>query len=250
MVSECKMLETFLTLFTAHLVTDFTLQSDWMIHQKRRPLVLCLHALLVGLTAVIAAGTLQATLLAMLVVSHLAMDIVKVHLMKDTLISFILDQGFHLAVIAALAIVFPATVAEGWWASLPSEWLSLYFATLCLVAGLIASLQFGAVMIRKSTKRFADQISNQIEGLDNGGYYIGCLERALVFLLILIDQPAGVGFLITAKSILRFGDVKESSQRKLTEYIIIGTFTSFGWGLLTAVVTRLGVQHWLLSSPG
>ena len=58
-------------------------------------------------------------------------------------------------------------------------------------------------------------------------------------------QPTGVGFLITAKSILRFGDVKESTQRKLTEYIIIGTFMSFGWGLAIAVLTQLGIQHWL-----
>jgi hypothetical protein len=64
-------------------------------------------------------------------------------------------------------------------------------------------------------------------------------------LLILIGQPAGVGFLITAKSILRFGDVRDSSQRKLTEYIIIGTFMSFGWGLLVAVLTQLAMRHWL-----
>jgi len=63
--------------------------------------------------------------------------------------------------------------------------------------------------------------------------------------LILINQPAGVGFLITAKSILRFGDVKESHQRKLTEYVIIGTFLSFGWGLLIATITQLALKHWL-----
>jgi len=63
-------------------------------------------------------------------------------------------------------------------------------------------------------------------------------------LLVLINQPAGVGFLITAKSILRFGDVKESAQRKLTEYIIIGTFLSFGWGLLIAALTQMALAHW------
>jgi len=39
--------------------------------------------------------------------------------------------------------------------------------------------------------------------------------------------------------------VRDSSQRKLTEYIIIGTFMSFGWGLLIAVLTQLAVRHWL-----
>lgn len=63
-------------------------------------------------------------------------------------------------------------------------------------------------------------------------------------LLILMNQPAGVGFLITAKSILRFGDVKDSRSRKATEYIIIGTFMSFGWGLLVSALTQLAVRHW------
>jgi hypothetical protein len=71
----------------------------------------------------------------------------------------------------------------------------------------------------------------------------------ITLLLILIGQPAGVGFLITAKSILRFGDVRETSQRKMTEYIIIGTFMSFGWGLLIAVLTRIAFQHWLPATP-
>jgi hypothetical protein len=63
----------------------------------------------------------------------------------------------------------------------------------------------------------------------------------------LIDQPAGVGFLMTAKSILRFGDVRDSSQRKHTEYVIIGTFMSFGWGLLIAVLMQLGIRHWTVA---
>jgi hypothetical protein len=64
-------------------------------------------------------------------------------------------------------------------------------------------------------------------------------------ILVLIRQAAGVGFLITAKSILRFGDVTDSRQRKRAEYIIIGTFMSFGWGLLIAALTHAGLQHWL-----
>ena len=127
-------------------------------------------------------------------------------------------------------------------------------AALTLVSGVIAALQPGAIMIAKATERFAKEIeedrrSNQLEGLLDGGRYIGYLERLLVLLFMLASLPAGVGFLITAKSILRFGDVKESTQRKLTEYIIIGTFMSFGWGLLVAMVTRAGISHWWALVP-
>jgi hypothetical protein len=47
-----------------------------------------------------------------------------------------------------------------------------------------------------------------------------------------------VGFLIAAKSILRFGEIKDIKQRLEAEYIIIGTFMSFGYGLLIAFLTK------------
>lgn len=237
--------ETLVALLTAHLVADFPLQPGWMIRRKRHPGVLGLHVVVVGVTAVLALGAWPARLLAILATTHLAMDAIKVYVLKDSLVSFSVDQAVHLAVIGGLAVAFPDTVAQGWWGGIDPQAWTAYFVGLCLLGGAIASLQVGAIVIRRATANFTRQIGDHIPGLDNGGTYIGCLERALVMILVLTGQAAGVGFLITAKSILRFGDVKESSQRKLTEYIIIGTFMSFGWGLLIAVLTQLGIQHWL-----
>ena len=42
----------------------------------------------------------------------------------------------------------------------------------------------------------------------------------------------GVGFLIAAKSVFRFGDLSKAKDRKLTEYILIGTLLSFGLAIL------------------
>ena len=64
---------------------------------------------------------------------------------------------------------------------------------------------------------------------------IGLLERGLIFALVLLGQPEGVGLLIAAKSILRFGAVKD--DRALSEYVIIGTLASFGWALVAAYAT-------------
>jgi hypothetical protein len=239
------MIETFLALLAAHLVADFPLQPDWMIRRKRRPDVLGLHLAVVVLVAIMALGAAPRALIAILLGTHLIMDAVKVYLLGDPRAAFALDQAVHLVVVGALAVAFPTALAQGWWSRLQPGWLTAYFIGLCLLGGLIASLQVGAIVIRKATESFTNQIGETIQGLRNGGLYIGCLERALVMLLVLIGQPAGVGFLITAKSILRFGDVTDSGQRKLTEYIIIGTFMSFGWGLLIAVLTQLALQHWL-----
>jgi len=246
------MTETFLALFTAHLVADFPLQPAWMVRNKRHPAVLLLHVFLVAAIAFLVLGIFSLAawgvawqLLAVLIGTHFVMDAIKVYGLGDDLRAFAADQIVHLLVMAALAFVFPQTLAQGFWGQLPASELRGYLIGLCFLSGIIAALPVGAILVRKVTAPFAEQLGEQIQGLRNGGTYIGYLERALVLLLIMVGQPAGVGFLITAKSILRFGDVRDSAQRKLTEYIIIGTFLSFGWGLLVAVLMQLAVQHWL-----
>ena len=241
---------TFIMLLAAHLLADFTLQPDALIKRKRNVLYLGLHMLIVAGVAVLILGGFPWLLLGILVVTHLIMDAIKVYILGDTLFSFVIDQSVHLLVIVALAISFP-TQAASWWLRLPQNGQLMLICALVLVCGLIASLQVGAILIRKATAGFTDEIeahvqagTERIEGLKNGGYYIGMLERALVMLLVLMGQIAGVGFLIAAKSILRFGDVKESHQRKMTEYIIIGTFLSFGWGVLIAALTQIGLMHY------
>jgi hypothetical protein len=242
-------MEGFTLLLAAHLLADFPLQNDWLIARKKRPPFLVGHALVVGATAALLLGGTPWLLLALLVFTHLLMDAIKVYLLKDTLPYFLLDQGVHIAVIAGLAIAFPEAWQSGWWALLSDREVATAMALVSLAAGVMATLKPGAIIIQKATADFADQIREDphtphIEGLAEGGLYIGYLERVLVLMLIAAGQPAGVGFLITAKSILRFGDVKESTQRKMTEYIIIGTFMSFAWGLLVALLTRLALVYW------
>ena len=239
------MLDTLLALTAAHLIADFPLQSDWMLARKKNPLVLALHiAVLIGVT-ILLLGSVPPLLLAILAATHLVMDAIKVYALKDTLFCFVIDQLVHLAVILGLVAAFPDTFAHGFWVTFPVDWLKAGQVAAVLVAGTILSLHTGAIIIKKATAPFLEQIGTNIEGLRHGGSYIGLLERALVMLLVLTGQSAGVGFLITAKSILRFGDVKESHQRKLTEYVIIGTFLSFGWGMLVAALTQIALKHWL-----
>jgi hypothetical protein len=50
------------------------------------------------------------------------------------------------------------------------------------------------------------------------------------------QKPGAIGFLIAAKSILRFGELRD--HRKEAEYVIIGTMWSFACGLVVALATR------------
>ncbi|MDX1471964.1 MAG: DUF3307 domain-containing protein, partial [Flavobacteriaceae bacterium] len=73
----------------------------------------------------------------------------------------------------------------------------------------------------------------------DAGKYIGILERLFVFTFILLGHWEAVGFLLTAKSVFRFGDLKDSRHRKLTEYVLIGTLLSFGIATLTALAVSV-----------
>ena len=45
---------------------------------------------------------------------------------------------------------------------------------------------------------------------------------------MLVGVVEAVGFLLAAKSVFRFGDLKDDKDRMRTEYVLIGTLLSFG----------------------
>jgi len=89
-------------------------------------------------------------------------------------------------------------------------------------------------------KPWAD-VAVDASALPKAGAWIGMLERVLVLTFILLDEMAAIGFLLAAKSILRFGGTQEKDHRKLTEYVLIGTLASFTVTILLGILVR-----WLL----
>ncbi len=71
---------------------------------------------------------------------------------------------------------------------------------------------------------------NPGEGLEAAGRWIGYLERTLILALLLSGNPAGVGFVFAGKAIARF------SERKQVEYYLLGTFASFTWATVLALL--------------
>jgi hypothetical protein len=88
---------------------------------------------------------------------------------------------------------------------------------------------------------WSDQIdSSQNESLHGAGKYIGMLERIFVYLALITGNAQVIGFLLAAKSVFRFGDLTRSKDRKLTEYILIGTLFSFLMAIVVGLLsTRL-----------
>ena len=96
-----------------------------------------------------------------------------------------------------------------------------------------------SIIIRLSISKWTPHTEDLHDSsLQDAGKFIGILERILIVIFIIIGQWQGVGFLLAAKSIFRFGDLKESKDRKLTEYILIGTLLSFGIAILSALIYK------------
>lgn len=222
------MIETFAALLLAHALADFVLQSRWMVANKRRPTALALHGLIVLVTAAAALGRIDAWEVAALTAAHVVIDALKTHLAPRGLASFLGDQAAHLATLAAAAVLVPDLWAGGFWARL--DWAP---GAMALAAGLILATRAGGFAVEFLMAPLA--VEDLPRGLTGGGMLIGMLERGLIFLLVLVGQPAAIGFLIAAKSVLRF-EVSSRDQRA-GEYVIVGTLASFGWALATAYAT-------------
>lgn len=237
---------TLTLLIAAHLLGDFTLQTGWIVRHKKNPLVLLLHVAIVTAATGLLLGQWNHPLVWLVAGAHLAIDLAKTWLLPDNLGSFMLDQLLHVAVLVAGAWIWETTAAEGWWFS---QWLDpegerLMLRAATIVAGIVLCVQAGGIVVAKTVRPLlSPEQFEQMRGVPQGGRLIGWLERALVMLLVWIGEPAGIGFLVTAKSILRFGDIKDSANRQITEYVIIGTFLSFGWAILTTTLTQ---RAWLL----
>ncbi|OYU16750.1 MAG: hypothetical protein CFE34_19375 [Rhodobacteraceae bacterium PARR1] len=220
------MIETLCALILAHALADFALQSRAMADGKRKPLLLLAHGSVVFLTALACTGVAHPALVA-LAVAHMAIDLVKTRT-RGGFGAFLADQAAHGATLLAVALWVPDLWVQGLWAdhaALPG--------LMALAAGTLIATRAGGFAIGLLMAPWADHI--RLDGLPSGGRVIGLLERGLIFGMILGGMPEGIGFLIAAKSVLRFGTVKE--EAKLSEYVIIGTLASFAWAMAAALAT-------------
>jgi hypothetical protein len=134
----------------------------------------------------------------------------------------LIDQSLHIISIIALWLLFfnpefnIKPIMEN-----PEIWIyavALFFITIV-----------SSIVMKVLMSSWSNALNeNNEESLNNAGKYIGILERIFIFTFIIMGKWEGIGFLLAAKSIFRFGDLKESKDRKLTEYILIGTLLSFG----------------------
>jgi hypothetical protein len=228
----------------AHFIGDFILQPKSWVEEKEREKIkspkLYIHVLIHGLLVLLLLWNLDHWLLALLLMaSHGIIDTIKLYTQKENNKSkwFLIDQGLHIIGILLLWIFFfKPKLNLDLWAENTSIWI---YTAAILIITVVSGIVVRELM---STWSKALKDSNE-ESLNNAGKYIGMLERLFVFIFVVTGNWEGIGFLLAAKSVFRFGDLKESKDRKLTEYILIGTLLSFGIAIATGMVVMKLIEN-------
>jgi len=222
-------------LLLAHLLGDFLFQPNaWVLakeNKKIRSYQLYLHALIHGMLILLTVGSLAFWPWALILAGiHLFIDGLKISLQKEQTkrALFFADQLAHLL---SIILIWACYQKVDLFALPFNKTYLLIVATF--VFGLLTPTSVAIkIFISKWTPHTEDK---QDDSLQSAGKYIGYIERLLVFIFLLANHWEAVGFLIAAKSVFRFGDLKASKDRKLTEYVLIGTLLSFGIAILAAI---------------
>lgn len=264
-----------LRLIVAHLLTDFVLQpKSWVTEREEkqgRSTKLYLHVLVTAIVAYLLSGAYTNWIIPLVIfVSHLLIDYLKSRTDKDKFSYFIADQAAHLLVIVILWLC----IENKWDAIRPfTERMTNSSEFWAIVTGYIFVSWPLGIIIGKATQKWrdqitrekvkasqelqaADQVSETTEqeepkeqeilvsteeqelGLASAGKWIGICERVLILTFVLMSQYTAIGFLMTAKSILRFSEKENNTQLK-TEYVLVGTLVSFASSAMIGVFMKI-----------
>lgn len=225
----------FVKLFLAHLIGDFLVQpSKWVLHKEEKKIAskyLYLHVLLHFVITMVLLWDFKYWKTSLLImVLHYSIDILKLYftpLFNTKAIPFFIDQLLHILVLYCIA----------YFGNLYEHTLNVFTQFDWVLLTAIVFISFpSAIIMSKMMQKMSDQIEVDHKSLPNAGKYIGIIERLFVLVFIILGRWEAIGLLITAKSVFRFNDLKESNSRKLTEYILIGTLISFGIAILTGII--------------
>lgn len=242
----------FLLLLLAHVLVDFYWQPTRWVTDKRekkyKSRYLYFHILLVIIVSYIALHQWQNLLPAIaLGIAHGVIDLVKISFdKKGSLTWFIADQAAHLATIAFIALILTGNISIGFEALI--TWFNTP-KTLAALSGALLSLSPISFLVGILTKPWREELSKLApeadDNLASAGRWIGMSERLLIFVFVLVNQYSAIGFLIAAKSLLRYNDkstepgIPPAYISKKSEYVLVGTLMSYTCAIAVALAVQI-----------
>ncbi|MBN1925147.1 MAG: DUF3307 domain-containing protein [Prolixibacteraceae bacterium] len=219
----------FLPILAGHLIADFWLQPASWIESKRengwKSKHLFFHAAIASIMPVL--FTLQIDLwwfVPSIFVTHYFIDALKSKT-SDNLLFFLIDQALHITILWALSTFATSIVLEE---SFADFWV--------YVAGFILVTTPAGILIGKFLQPITKMENKPMKA--DASAWIGIVERILILIFILAGQFQAIGFLVAAKSVFRFSEIKKNENPK-AEYFLLGTLVSF----LVAVVVGMGIRY-------
>ena len=232
------MLEFYAIIIVGHLVADFLLQPKWLVEKKNNSILfLILHSLvhlvLTFLLFIVTEVENYGTVLTIVFLQHLIIDFIVIRLRKRSIPEFKLFIGDQ---IAHFSVLFLLTVFELEVYTSDFSAILLYFTI-----GIVGVTRFSSILIEK-LMNYMVIVNPELkkilaEDLKYSGKFIGIIERLLIFIFVIINQPLGIGFLLTVKSWLRLKTGEDENKR--IEYVLIGTLVSFFLAILFALFVRM-----------
>ncbi len=233
--------------FIAHIIADFFAQPQCFADKKQqnnlRSWHIYIHSAIVLAASFLLTFSYDFILYAIVIaVLHFAIDALKSAIERKCTnpATFFIDQLLHFIIIwCAVRIYWRGDVA------IPAYINQFSVNEILIALGLLICLKPTNVMIRACLSSMNLKVSDDADGknlektknLEKAGRWIGSIERILAFVLVLLGQFTAIGFVIAAKSILRYGE-KDTHK---AEYVLIGTLLSFGIAVLLAVCISQGV---------
>lgn len=230
-----------LSLLMAHVIADFYLQNDKYCKRKEelkfKSPFLYIHSGVILLLSWAFVPFADFWLFALIIGgTHLLIDATKTYT-RSGLRSFSIDQLAHIFVLCLVSCWYMPT------SSLPIQGIDFLDALSAplFVLAVLCCLKPTNIFIKLILDNYKIGEAASCQSIKNAGALIGNLERLLTMVFVLIGQYEAVGFIIAAKSLLRFKDTDTAK----TEYVLAGTLLSFG----IAIVWGLTIKHLLSIIP-
>ena len=238
----------FACLLLAHIIADFYLQPyPWIMDKVKHKIKsiglvkhMAVHLVLTALAMMVSGVELSgmfASALAFIIITHYIIDVWKTY-MGFTTRFFVLDQAGHILILLGVSACLSGLTLVDIQAFIKAQFT---VAMVAVFIGYLLAYKPLSILIQLLLRPYLQQFEAPNEantGLQTAGEYIGGLERFLIITFVLLGQYAGIGFLLAAKSVFRFGDMRRQTDRKLTEYIMLGTLLSFTFALLIGLIIK------------
>ena len=224
----------------AHLLTDYTFQTEKRAKDKNikgfKSKFLKWHVLLAFSFSWILSFQLSFIYGSIVIaLTHWLLDGLKIHLNRSRNFgkySYFIDQSIHLLIIISIVFLYNQFFIQ-------KPLINLENTKLIAITTIF-------ILCSKPTNIFIKEIfhvfdiriknnGNNNSDLPNAGKLIGIIERWLVLIFIILNQFEAIGFLIAAKSLLRFKD----NEALKTEYVLIGTMLSFAIAIVSGIIINL-----------